>query len=235
MQSQTRRKTVSNFEVHWENRSQLYHGQYLYAVKCFLPDAGLLRKLDHKKIDSVIRWRNTRPRRGFVVQSIKPEQARALHDMCDLLLGLGDQWHKTCYIDHLHVYTNDQQHVQQLVSSPLVKYVYVTAANVNRPNDKILVTWPRASWRTYFRERVLTSEQTEVLRNFITSRRDHCKASRSFSRALVHAQWRCYVRYHYYIDHDDPQLPLLLSLACPDMIRRTVPIEAKYKHYGNHS
>lgn len=208
-------------------RSQLYHGRYKYAVRCWIRDASVLRRLDHDQIDDIIDWRNSRPRRGFEVERITDEQGDILHQLCDLLLGLPGDWHKTCYIDHLHLYTNDEAHVTALAKSPLIAHAWVWQAQVDLPRDRLLRILPDWRFRTYLRERVLSTELTELLRNFVTSRADHAMASRSLSRSLMTTTWGCYVRHHHYIDHDDEQLPMLLSLTCPDLIRCTMPIDAK--------
>ncbi len=213
------------FDVYPESRSKLYHDRFRYAVRCYVPNAPLLRSLDHDTIVQTIQRRNSRPRRGFFPLPVKEAEAQTIHELCDLILTWTDEWQKTCYMDHLYVYTNSEQIINSIVDSGLVVHAWIGEAVVDRVRNAVVLRTPVYQLRTYFRERMLYSDQFDLFRNFVQTRGDEVKLNRTFAQRL--SEQNCYVHRHYFMDHNDHHLPLLLQLVCPNLVRQTIPIIAK--------
>lgn len=213
------------YKVSQESRDRLYHNRFRYAVRCYVPDASILRQLDHAAIDKIIQWRNTRPRRGFFPLLVRETEIQLLHSLCDLMLQFDEPWHKTCYMDHLYLYTNSLRPIDMLERSGLVPHFWVSEAVVDKTPNTVRMCFPRFTHRSYFRSRMLDQEQFALLRDFVQARPQQLQLSKTFRQRLRDTS--CFVHYHYHMDHNDPHIPFLLEMVCPGLIRSTMPIVAK--------
>ena len=215
-----------------ESRSQPWHGRYDHCVRFVMPEASVLRYLDHKRIDKAIHTRREWGKRmmnnpGSWVLSwhrvqILDHQVVDLHAMCDFLLE--DPRDRKLMIsgDVVHLYTCDAALVRDVMMLPYVKDASHRQIRVVGKPHTIHLKNPRHAWRSYFRQRQMTVEHKDNLVKFLTAQ-EHVRLSPSMKWFLTSDhQTRMYD--YYFVDHDDSGFITMLSLIAPGIIRRTLPI-----------
>jgi hypothetical protein len=215
-----------------QRRQQLWHGRYDHCVRFAMPEASVLRHLDHLRIDKTIKVRREWGKRmmsnpGSWVLSwhrtqITDKHVANLHAMCDFLLADSRDRKIVISGDVVHVYTTDMTLVQDVMALPYVSHtVHRQIRAVGQPNTVSLKN-PRHAWRSYFRQRQMTIEQKNNIVKFLTSQTD-LRLSPSMKWFLTSEhQTRMYD--YYFVDHDDAGFITMLSLIAPGIIRRTLPI-----------
>lgn len=217
-----------------QSRPQLWHGRYDHCVRFSMPEASVLRYLDHKRIDKAIRVRREWGKRmmsnpGSWVLSwhrtqITDQHVADLHAMCDFLLE--DSRDRKIMIsgDVVHVYTTDATLIEDVMALPYVNNAYHRQIQaVGQPNT-VQLKHPRHAWRSYFRQRLMTVEQKNSIVKFLTAQPD-VRLSPSMKWFLT-ADHQTRMYDYYFVDHDDAGFITMLSLIAPGIIRRTLPITA---------
>jgi len=213
-------------EFRAESRSRLYFDQYLYGIRCYVPDALFLRQLDHNYIDELTLYRNTRAVSPWNRERISEAQVERLHQLCDLLQSSIRPFKKICHVDHLYLYSNDMAFLATVAVHPAVCYRWAGWAQVDQPAGVVLKKDSPFGFRTFFRERYLDSCEFQALTNFLEPRLSRYWPSPAMRRQIFGSHRR-YVRSYYFVDHYDQGDLLLLNLAVPDLIRKTMPIQTK--------
>ena len=199
-----------------------------------MPEASVLRYLDHKRIDKAIRTRREWGERMMKTQGswalswrrvqILEHHVIDLHAMCDFLLE--DSRDRKIMIsgDVVHLYTCDASLVKDVISLSYVKNASHKQIQVVGQPNTIQLKKPRHAWRSYFRQRQMTVEHKDNLVKFLTVQ-ENVRLSPSMKWFLTSDhQTRMYD--YYFVDHDDSGLITMLSLIVPGIIRRTLPITA---------
>lgn len=212
-------------EINQQSRCRLYYDRYRYGICLYVPHAGLLRQLDHDMIDEVIDYRNQRNGR-WDLYKITSNQGENLHQLCDVLLSAPESMKKICYSNHVYLYSNDLNFLESISAHSAVVHLWTGEAIVDQPSGVIVKKNSVFRFRTFFCERYLSQQDMAALTNFLQQRTDRYCASPTV-RNLVLAGRRRYLRSYYFVDHRDQNDLLLLSLAIPDLIRKTVPIQTK--------
>lgn len=212
-------------EFESESRNRLYHNRYEYGVCLYVPYAGFLRQLDHDVLDDLISYRNNRQGR-WSLPMVTSEQSEKLHQLCDALCEATESIKKICYSNHLYLYSNDLSFLIRMRDHPSVIHLWSGRAVVDQPSGVIIKKNSPYKFRTFFYERYLSTQELSTLTGFLDSRRDRYRASPTVSSMVLNGQRR-YLRNYYFIDHRDHNDLLLLNLAMPDLIRKTIPIVTK--------
>ena len=209
-------------------RSSLYYRDYCYATQFYIRDASSLRVLSHKHIDKYIniRYSNNNYSTRWGEPGPDAEQLANLHDMCNRLLAFKESYKKMVYYNHVYIYTNSLEDLENVVSAPYVILGPVVQADVCLPENVVFLKEPKRKFRTYLKEKWIPEGQTPVLRKFLLNRTE-CYDFTPLFKTRLETWDRFYTMSHFFIDHDDPKDLLMLNLVCPGLIRKTMPIQAK--------
>ena len=137
--------------------------------------------------------------------------------------------------NYLTVYTNNLGLHGRLMACDWIESVDLKRAELNLPPDTILLKNPQYQYRTYFRGRSLGKTQKARLATWVTTQGDDVSASKSL-QAFLEIEvgpkraywWRSdATESYYYIEHNSLQYETMLSMVCPGMVRKTLPIVKK--------
>jgi hypothetical protein len=210
-------------------RDRLFYDQFEWSLNFRVKGAHLARKLSHEDLDIwLARWHGI----DSVLKKIKtanlitPQDHETLHALIDVLNPLP----RPCkfYFSHhwIYVYHNDLAVLEQLATWPHMDQIVISQAVVDRPRDVIVKRRPKYSYRTYFRDHIFRDmDKGRMFREFL-QRQDHWNRSGALDRTMDNGKY-FYVQRHHFVDHDNPQDALLMNLHTPNIVRKTVPIQAK--------
>jgi hypothetical protein len=85
---------------------------------------------------------------------------------------------------------------------------------------------PVHQYRTFLKHKWWNLETSNHIKKFLLGRQDLFRISGSFQEKLERPGRLATQDYHF-LDHNDPDLLLMLSLVCPGIINKTLPIQAK--------
>jgi hypothetical protein len=133
------------------------------------------------------------------------------------------------------VYTNDLGLYDRLIENDWAGFVFSKQAELDLPPDTILLKNPQYQYRTYFRGRSFGKQQKARLATWITTQGKDVSASKSLRTFLeielnpIRTLWwrNDATESYYYIEHNSLQYETLLSMICPGMVRKTLPIVKK--------
>jgi hypothetical protein len=209
-----------------ESRSSLYFNRYLCGIRCYVPDVCVLRQLDHNAIDEMVLYRNTCIGFPWNRHRIDEDRVKRMHQLCDLLLASTDPFKKICQIDYLYLYSNDPVFLTTVISQTNVVCLWAGKVTLDRPAGVVIKKRSRYGFRTFFRERYLDPRESQTLKNFLESNADRYRPSQSLQQHIFKSRQH-YIRNYYFVDHYDQGDLILLSLAVPGLIRKTMPIQTK--------
>ena len=217
-----------DIDVIIEQRSELYYKQYRHCLIWWIPEGNQMRQVSHKSIDSNIYWRNNylqnwRNQSGRL--AISDRDRERLHEVCDLLLAIKNPFKKVVCNNTMWFYTNTPEDFTAVVACPGTKLVERKQANVCLPADCVVLNNPQHKFRTYFRERYLDESQRELIKKYFITRADQFRPSPGF-KMLLNGK-RMWIPSNYFLDHDDEKDALFINLACPQLVRKTLPIQAR--------
>ena len=217
-----------DIDVSIEQRSDPYYKQYYHCLIWWIPEGNMMRLVDHKSIDNNIYWRNTylqNWRSSGTRTVISDRDQERLHEVCDLLLAIKNPFKKVVCNNTMWFYTNTPEDFTAVVACPGTKLVERKQANVCLPADCVVLNNPQHKFRTYFRERYLDESQRELIKKYFITRADQFRPSPGF-KMLLNGK-RMWIPSNYFVDHNDEKDPLFINLACPQLVRKTLPIQAR--------
>lgn len=192
-----------------------------------LPEASFLRELKHNKIDQAITYRNEWTSRRGGAKYIDPDARQVLHLACDYLSTRNHPYKKVVCGNGLWVYTNNLEDFEDIGVIPTGEIMYINQADVTLTPDTVVLKNPRHAFRTYFRERWLSNDDMSTLRRYFAARPDMFRQGPGFAK-LVQGR-RMWLMSNYFVDHDEPNADLLINMAVPGVVRKTLPIIARAK------
>lgn len=207
-------------------------------------EIGCIRSLDPEKMQSHIRMRmdieNRRndhyQRYGEKFTSKFTTRCRDNLEGIRALLAAETQPKKLVFFNNfVTVYTNDSSMADRLWACSWIENLDVKQALLNLPPDTILLKNPQYQYRTYFRGRALSKTQKAKLAVWIETQGGEISASKSLRSFLELDDkvnrvywWRNdTAESYYYIEHNSLQYETMLSMVCPGMVRKTLPIQQK--------
>ena len=217
-----------DIDITIEQRSEPYYKQYYHCLIWWIPEGNIMRLVDHKSIDNNIYWRNTylqNWRSSGTRTVISDRDQERLHEVCDLLLAIKNPFKKVVCNNTMWFYTNTPEDFTAVVACPGTKLVERKQANVCLPADCVVLNNPQHKFRTYFRERYLDEPQRELIKKYFITRTDQFRPSPGF-KMLLNGK-RMWIPSNYFVDHNDEKDPLFINLACPQLVRNTLPIQAR--------
>jgi len=211
-------------------RNSLYYGQYEYAGRFYLENSSCLRNLDLEQVQSRIRYRkyNQLPSQAdFDIENILDLRERLTHNWAQPNKRISNY-------DDMYLYTNNLLQLQNIMSAQYLTKKSISRAQVSLPSNVILLKNPKHQYRTYFKEKWLEINHGVALAKFLLSRRDCYGYTPGFEYHLTRYNkmptgniGRLCLRSHYFVDHDSPGDALMLSMICPGIVRKTLPIQTK--------
>jgi hypothetical protein len=208
-------------------RSTLYFHAWRYVILLHLPEASFLRDLKHEKIDQTIRYRNEWISRRGGAKHVSPTEQQILHNACDYLLTRAHPYKKVVCGNGIWLYTNNLEDFEDIDCVPTGQVLYINQAEVTLTPNAVTLKYPRHAFRTYFRERWLTNDELATLRRYFDTRRDIFRLGPGFAK-LVQGR-RMWVASNHFVDHDEPSADLLINMAVPGVVRKTLPIIGRAK------
>lgn len=126
-----------------------------------------------------------------------------------------------------YIYGNDLSVLKHLADLAPSKFVQFREVSVTLPNDRLIRRDPKHSFRSYFREIWISRAERDRVSHWL-EHQPGIKISnsiRDFFKKHSNSDKNCYLRNYFFVDHDDPGLPLMLELLKPRILRVTLPIE----------
>ena len=208
-------------------RTSLYFNKWQYVVHFRLQDVSYLRVLKHDKIDESIGYRNNWITRYQRTNTISTEIKENLHLACDYLLTRKHPFKKVVCNHYMWVYTNNLEDFDDLDTIPTSRVLSVNQSDVVFAPDAVTLKNPQHAFRTYFRERWLSDTELANLRRYFQNRKDMFRLSPGFE--LLMSGRRMWLMANYFVDHDEPNADLLINMAIPGIVKKTLPIVGRAK------
>jgi hypothetical protein len=140
-------------------------------------------------------------------------------------LAIKNPFKKVVCNNTMWFYTNTPEDFTAVVAHPGTKLIEHKQADVCLPADCVVLNNPQHKFRTYFRERYLDATQRELIKKYFVARADQFRPSPGFKMLLNgHRLW---IPSNYFVDHDDENDAVFINIACPRLVRKTLPILAR--------
>jgi hypothetical protein len=97
-------------------------------------------------------------------------------------------------------------------------------AVIDRPKNTIQLKNPRHQYRSYFKITKITSQQKNMLINFLTNQQSSIRISPALTTWTTSVFYR--TQDYFFIDHNEMSWLTMLSLVHPGIIRKTLQIVA---------
>ena len=218
--------TLSDSMISKHSRDRLYFDQYRYGMRFKFWQSGRMRSLNHDDIVKNVLFNNQLAEiSGMALKSISSDYQQIMLDLSSKMQAAANPFKRIVYTGWQYVYTNHLEEFTDLESVPGVDCVSYTEAVPDQPRDTVVVQHSDYQWRTYFREKFYTKDQLATLSNFIMSRSDQFRTTDTWCRRLTHKH--CYITRSFFVDHHDQKDVLLLQIALPGCVRKTVPIVSR--------
>ena len=207
-----------------DSRDRLYYNQYKYCMKFTLRGAGHSRTRDADSITASVRYLNASPH--YKSASVSDSELAYLLAVNQELNTAAEQ-HKriTCY-DSMQIYTNDSallERVRLLNTATDAKY---HQAIIDRPLNVLIRKQNKYQYRTYFKSVNVSPDASTRVKKFLLDRTDCFKFTPSFKYYLT-SYGKMYFRDYFFVDHNSMSEITMLSLVCPGIVRKTMPIQTK--------
>jgi hypothetical protein len=204
------------------DRDRLFFDQYRYSMRFRFRNSGRMRVLTHEAINQSVDLASMMARLNPKI-SVSDDTKHRLLAMCDLLNSITVPHKRIVYSDWQYFYTNDPEFFVQLEQFPGVDYVNYFEANLIKLRDTVMLKESAFKWRTYFKDRFYQEDQTATFINFLLSRPQQFRVTDLQRRRMQNNKY-FYITRSMFVDHHDQRDALLLNLAVPGCVRKTLPI-----------
>ena len=233
---------ASNQELK-ENTDRLYFDQYRYSLKLHLKDFSCLREMRNstktqievefittkrfaKRLSYDRFWTYTEP--GSAILNVTDEQTTTKMRLDNLIHILGVLWpvrHQVKIIfsgDWGYIYSNDRDLLLKIKDLHYVTGYYIKEAVISKPKNTVVLKSSPYRFRSYFAYKKYDEDKKTRILDYLKNQPD-IKISKGLNHWLKYkiSDWS---RRHYYFDHNDAKIELMLQLIFPDIIRTTMPI-----------
>ena len=212
--------------IRQEPRDRLFFDQYQYRMQFYLRYAWCMRSYDHDDIDRRLENYYGRYRGVGAFGTANSQQQADLHNMCDLLRALPASCKIMIQYDHVFLYTNELNTLKDMSQVAYLDRQLIGQAVVVYPKDTVMLLNPVNQYRTFLKSKWWDLDTSTRVKKFLLGRQDLFRIPRGFCEKLERPG-RLATRDHHFLDHNDPDLLLMLSLVCPGIINKTLPIQAK--------
>lgn len=209
-------------------RNRLFYGQWRYCVTHRLEEAHCVRKLDPASIDQRIDRTNYYRKKYHEFAPGGPdmvtlEQIDNLHEFAGVLMSASEKFQMFIEYRKFRVYTNDLTLVDRLNHMSFVTDSVVTESIPTVPEGSILLKRSNYTYRTYLRNREVTTDEKETFVRFLRDQSTDIKLSpRLFS--WTHFVSHSWTYSTHFIDHGDESMIVALEMVLPGVTGKTVNI-----------
>ena len=218
----------------------MFYDRFQYCISFGLTEISCLRDqdLDCARIKHMLdrrkEWRdiaqqrwNTFGQKPNVQQSrlwneITDEVEQNLYDFADILRNSGADLKLVVSSNCGWVYTNSLELISQLKPMRMLTGKKYSKAVIGRPKNTILLKNPQHHFRSYFKITKITSQQKNMLINFLTNQQSSIRISPALTEWINSAFHR--TQDYFFVDHDEMSWLTMLSLVHPGIIRKTQQI-----------
>ena len=226
-----------------ENTDRLFFDQYCYSLKLHVKDFSCLREMRNStktqtEVEFIVTkrfakrlsydrfWTYTEP--GTAILNTTDEQTTTKMRLDNLIDILGVLWPIRNQVkimfsgDWGYIYSNDKDLLIKIDDLPYVQGYYIKEAVVSRSKDTVVLKSSPYRFRSYFAYKNYDEDKKARILDYLKNQPD-VKISKGLNRWLKYkiSDWS---RRHYYFDHNDAKIELMLRLIFPDLIRITMPI-----------
>jgi len=212
-------------KIQTEQRSGLYFDQWQYSIAIFQLRIGDIRGLDVARTLERIEFRKFSK---FLSNNYSPEVITNILATLEFFKKEQAPFKLTLSGNWAYVYTNDVDLISRFETQcPYAQIRFAKQAEVSQPRDVVLLKESKYAYRTYFRSRWVEDHELAMLDNFFAAQQEvNIHPCGSFKRFLNSNQrYRSHwLAEHYFVDHNDPGYPTMISLILPKIVRKTLPI-----------
>jgi hypothetical protein len=176
------------------------------------------RKVAHQ------RWNGQKPnaQQSRLWNEITEEVEQNLYDFADILRNSGVDLKLVVSSNCGWVYTNSLELIGELKPMRMLTGKKYSEAVIDRPKNTILLKNPQHQFRSYFKITKITSDQKDMLINFLNNQRAGIRVSPALETWTTSAFHR--TQDYFFVDHDEMSWLTMLSLVHPGIIRKTLQI-----------
>ena len=153
---------------------------------------------------------------------ITDEVEQNLYDFADILRNSGVELKLVVSTDYGWVYTNSLELISRLKLMRVLTGKKYSEAVVDRPKNTILLKNPRHRFRSYFKITKITSEQKDMLINFLINQQTSIRIGPALAKWTTSAFYR--TQDYFFVDHNEMSWLTMLALVHPGIIRKTQQI-----------
>lgn len=150
-----------------------------------------------------------------------------LIDLAKEIHALGLDIKFVCMGDFGYLYTNDAASLTRFQQKNYLEGLHYREVKPDREPGVVTLLNSDYAYRTFFRNRYLSTEHRQLVANFLINNRDGIRISPSLTRWLegnLSAYRHSWLESYYFFDHLTAHEPMMLNLASPGLIRQTLPI-----------
>jgi len=226
-----------------EDTDRLYFDQYRYSLKLQVKDFSCLREMRNStrtqtEVEFIVTKRFakrlsydrfwTYTESGSSILNTTDEQTTTkmrLDNLIHMLIHLWPIRHQVKIMfsgDWGYIYSNDQDLLIKIDNLHYVTGYYIKEAVISRPKNTVVLKSSSYRFRSYLAYKKYGDAGKERILDYLKNQPD-VKISRGLSHWLKYktSDWS---RRHYYFDHNDSRIELMLQLIFPDIVRITMPI-----------
>lgn len=216
---------MSKIKIQTDVRDRLYFDRWQYSIAVLQSRISDIRGLDIESTKKLVEYRSSS---NFLQGHYTPNVIANIYAALNFFVAETEPFKLTLSGNWAYIYTNDSSLAKRLTSAcPAAKIRFVKQAEVSQPRDAVMLSQSKFAYRTYLRSMWVDDQQIFNLDSFFTAQSSDnvspCKSLQRFvkSNLTYKSHW---VADHYFIDHNDPGYPLMLSLVVPRVVRKTLPI-----------
>lgn len=211
-----------------------------------LPEASVLRDLDHTAIDEIIddriesrrdaeeRWTRVGRTAGRTAiaatipvlkatkwREISDDMRENIHSVAEFLISARAPYKLVISVDIVWVYTNSLTMLDELRHYPVYAKKY-SEAIVDKPKNTVVLREPKHTHRSYFKNTKLARNERDILVRFLLNHQDEIRLSPALLDWITNNFHRTYD--YFFIDHNGPYWLTMLGLVRPGLIKKTYDI-----------
>ena len=225
-------------------KDRLFYDHFQYCISFGLAEISCLREqeLDRDRISLMLerrkQWREVAQQRWVTLgqknnnsqqtiltrrwNEITDEVEQNLYDFADILRNSGTDLKLVVSTDYGWVYTNSLELIGRLKLMRMLTGKKYSEAVVDRPKNTILLKNPRHRFRSYFKITKITSEQKNMLINFLNNQHSGIRIGPALAKWTTSAFYR--TQDYFFVDHNEMSWLTMLALVHPGIIRKTQQI-----------
>jgi len=221
-------------------KDRLFYDRFQYCISFGLTEISCLRDQDldcariRHMLDRRKEWRDIAQQRWNIIgqkpnvqqsrlwNEITEEVEQNLYDFADILRNSGVGLKLVVSSNCGWVYTNSLELISQLKSMRMLTGKKYSKAVIDRPKNTILLKNPRHQFRSYFKITKITSQQKNMLINFLNNQQSSIRIGPALSTWMTSVFYR--TQDYFFVDHDEMSWLTMLSLVHPGLIRKTQQI-----------